>query len=348
MENGRTMDTINVGPLLLKRDMLEWILAAAVGFSLMRLRMKGTATGARIGSQLLNALLCGIVVWKGSLLLFSPMEVIRQPMSLLYFTGGARGAWLGTAAALAYVWLQARKEERTSRPQYIDSTLFFILCGYSTKLLLDVLSGGEHMLRDGLIVLLAVLVGSLWLRQVAPGQLKGAAQLAVMFLVGSALIVSFAANLWEKPDASQSSEAGYGLNIGQQAPDFEVQNLEGKPVKLSDYRGKTVVLNFWATWCPPCRAEMPHMERFHEQYHDDVVVLGMNATTTEASPNVVEAWVKEWGLQFPIVLDSQGKVIEAYRINSYPTTYVMDAEGKVIYRYQGPMNFDMLKEATRK
>ncbi|WP_373429926.1 redoxin domain-containing protein [Paenibacillus sp. GD4] len=146
-------------------------------------------------------------------------------------------AWNGRLLLPMYI-AQARKEERTSRPQYIDSTLFFILCGYSTKLLLDVLSGGEHMLRDGLIVLLAVLVGDLWLRQVAPGQLKGAAQLAVMFLVGSALIVSFVANLWEKPDASQSSEAGYGLNIGQQAPDFEVQNLEGKPVKLSDYRGK--------------------------------------------------------------------------------------------------------------
>ncbi|WP_175614633.1 peroxiredoxin family protein, partial [Piscibacillus halophilus] len=85
----------------------------------------------------------------------------------------------------------------------------------------------------------------------------------------------------ENPD-----ESTVGLNIGSMAPDFELKNLEGETVKLSDYRGQKVMLNFWATWCPPCRAEMPDMQKFYEE--KDVVILGVDLFDTETSLNAIE------------------------------------------------------------
>lgn len=84
-----------------------------------------------------------------------------------------------------------------------------------------------------------------------------------------------------------TTETVVGIKKGNKAPNFELMNLNEKPVKLSDFTGKKVILNFWATWCPPCRAEMPHMEKFYKENEKDVVVFAVNLTNTEKTRNDV-------------------------------------------------------------
>ncbi|MDQ7864296.1 TlpA disulfide reductase family protein [Peribacillus frigoritolerans] len=92
-----------------------------------------------------------------------------------------------------------------------------------------------------------------------------------------------------------------GLKIGAKAPNFSLKTLDGKQVELSDYEGKKVMLNFWATWCPPCKKEMPDMEKYTQQAGDDVVVLAVNIDPE----NDVQAFVEDNGITFTIPLDSQ-------------------------------------------
>lgn len=117
-----------------------------------------------------------------------------------------------------------------------------------------------------------------------------------------------------------------GLKIGAKAPNFSLKTLDGKQVELSDYEGKKVMLNFWATWCPPCKKEMPDMEKYTQQAGDDVVVLAVNIDPE----NDVQAFVEDNGITFTIPLDSQSAknpVNERYKILSIPTTYFIDKEG---------------------
>ena len=117
-----------------------------------------------------------------------------------------------------------------------------------------------------------------------------------------------------------------GLKIGAKAPNFSLTTLDGKQVELSDYEGKKVMLNFWATWCPPCKKEMPDMEKYTQQAGDDVVVLAVNIDPE----NDVQAFVEDNGITFTIPLDSQSAknpVNERYKILSIPTTYFIDKKG---------------------
>lgn len=117
-----------------------------------------------------------------------------------------------------------------------------------------------------------------------------------------------------------------GLEIGAKAPNFSLKTLDGKQVELSDYKGKKVMLNFWATWCPPCKKEMPDMEKYTQQAGDDVVVLAVNIDPE----NDVQAFVEDNGITFTIPLDSQSAknpVNERYKILSIPTTYFIDKKG---------------------
>lgn len=151
-----------------------------------------------------------------------------------------------------------------------------------------------------------------------------------------------------KQQSVQDGGAAIGIKEGEQAPDFTLNGLDGTPVSLSDLRGKVVVLNFWASWCPPCRVEMPHMQRLYEKYEaENVVVLGINLTSTEKSPGAAQGFVEEQGLSFPVLLDSKGEVMDTFRIVAYPTTYFIDEEGVIRQVSQGAMNADMLKKAIQ-
>ena len=124
----------------------------------------------------------------------------------------------------------------------------------------------------------------------------------------------------------------------QLAPDFAVTDLDGRAVRLSALRGKVVVLNLWTTWCPPCREEMPSMERLHRQLHDRNFVL-LAVSQDEEGRRVVEPFVKELGLSFPVLVDPQRQVGERYGVWGYPETFVIDRNGYVVEHVVGPRDW---------
>lgn len=124
------------------------------------------------------------------------------------------------------------------------------------------------------------------------------------------------------------------------APDFELVNLSGEKVRLSDYRGKKVFLNFWATWCGPCEIEMPYMESYYKKNKDleNVEIIAVNMTKREGNVENVQNFVDNYGLTFPVLLDNKGKVEDMYKIISYPSTYLINEDGILISGFIGSVN----------
>lgn len=111
------------------------------------------------------------------------------------------------------------------------------------------------------------------------------------------------------------------------APDFELNTTSGETVKLSDLRGQAVLVNLWATWCPPCRAEMQSIEKVYNEYKDQgFVVLAVNMTYQDDASRVMP-FITEQGLTFPIVLDETGDMAQAYQLRSLPSSYFINRDG---------------------
>jgi thiol-disulfide isomerase/thioredoxin len=122
---------------------------------------------------------------------------------------------------------------------------------------------------------------------------------------------------------------------------FKLKDLNGKMVGLSDYRGKIVFLNFWTTWCPTCRIEMPSMEKLHQKFkNQDFAMVTINL---QESASQVKSFFKEYKLTFTALLDSDGEVGIQFRINAIPTTYILDKEGRIIAKAIGPREWDSKK-----
>lgn len=121
------------------------------------------------------------------------------------------------------------------------------------------------------------------------------------------------------------------------APDFTLRDLNGNSVSLSNFRGNVVFLNFWATWCPPCRSEMPSMDRLYGQLRGrGFVVL---AVDKQENRRQVEKFMKHYGLSFPALLDTDGKVSSLYGIRGLPSTFIIDSGGKIIGSKMGPKDW---------
>lgn len=133
-----------------------------------------------------------------------------------------------------------------------------------------------------------------------------------------------------------------GLAVGLKAPDFELKNLAGETVRLSDFKGQKIMLNFWATWCPPCKKEMPDMQKFFELAKNDVVILAVNIDP-EAD---VAGFAKKMDVHFPILLDEKDKVSSIYKILTIPTTYFIDEGGIIRHKHLSAMTVEMMKEYT--
>jgi len=126
------------------------------------------------------------------------------------------------------------------------------------------------------------------------------------------------------------------------APDFTLQTLDGESVSLSDYRGKLVMINFWASWCPPCNSEMPDLQRYYEQHQDeDFIILGVNYQDT---PDKVQAFIEKYGVTFPILLDSDGRIANLFGVQGLPTSFFVDKEGNVLGYQPGPVTKEMLED----
>lgn len=133
-----------------------------------------------------------------------------------------------------------------------------------------------------------------------------------------------------------------GLKVGVKAPDFELVNLNGEKVKLSDFHGEKVMLNFWATWCPPCKEEIPDMEKFYAAHGDEINILAVNLDPE----NDVEGFLKKMNATFPVVIDEGRQAMSKYDVLTIPTTFFIDEEGIIRKKHLGAMTFEMMKEST--
>lgn len=119
------------------------------------------------------------------------------------------------------------------------------------------------------------------------------------------------------------------LYPGFLAPDFSATTLSGEETRLSDWRGQAVLVNLWASWCVPCRTEMPALEKVFQDYHQDgLVILAVNATDQDDEERV-RSFAQELGLTFPILLDRTGEISRAYHLTALPTSYFIAADGRI-------------------
>lgn len=135
---------------------------------------------------------------------------------------------------------------------------------------------------------------------------------------------------------------GAGLAPGTRAPDFALAYPNGSRSTLADLRGQPVVVNFWASWCAPCRAEMPELVEAYEQYKDQgLVVIGVNEQESE---DKALQFMDEFGITFPVVLDSRGDLASLFTARGLPTTYFIDRDGNIAEQWQGILTADLLAE----
>ncbi len=122
-------------------------------------------------------------------------------------------------------------------------------------------------------------------------------------------------------------------DAGHLAPDFTIHLPDGSTARLSDYRGRPLILNFWATWCPPCRQEMPDLVRVYEAHKaEGLVVIALNESEGHEQ---VSGFVEEFGMTMPVVIDPQGDVMQAFKTQSLPSSFFIDRDGVVRVRWVG-------------
>lgn len=148
------------------------------------------------------------------------------------------------------------------------------------------------------------------------------------------------AQLTDETDDEDKADVKVGLDKGNKAPDFELTTMDGDAVKLSDYRGDRVLLNFWATWCGPCRTEMPDMQKLYED--EGAVILAVNLAGTESSEKNAVNFVDQLGLTFSILLDEENEVASLYQIQPIPTTYMIDSNGIIHNKALGALNYEQM------
>ncbi len=125
---------------------------------------------------------------------------------------------------------------------------------------------------------------------------------------------------------------------GKRAPDFSLPDLQGRKVGLKQFRGKIVLLNFWATWCGPCKEEMPFLEILHKQFKEkDFAVLTVSVDYEGARP--VQEFIRKQGYTFPVLLDPKSEVLDLFEVKGIPTTFLIDKNGKMIGRAIGPRDW---------
>lgn len=156
---------------------------------------------------------------------------------------------------------------------------------------------------------------------------------SILIILLAAIIYTLYANL-TKEDRKIAA-------VGQEAPDFILKDIEGKEYRLSDYRGRGVFLNFWGTWCEPCKTEMPYMDNQYQKYKNQgIEIIAVNVGETDLA---IETFAQQYDLSFPIVVDKDGEVQKAYGIYPLPATFLISPEGKIVDYIEQSLTEDMIK-----
>lgn len=162
-------------------------------------------------------------------------------------------------------------------------------------------------------------------------------RIAVLGVLLLALVFALYSSFVKDPNA---------VKVGSDAPNFSLEQLNGPEMALSELKGKGVVLNFWGTWCEPCKEEMPALQKQYDQFKDKgLVVLGVNIGE---SPVAVEPFIQQYGVSFPILLDRQSQITKLYRIGPIPTTFFISPDGEVEEIFIGQLNEAMISSKVAK
>ena len=159
---------------------------------------------------------------------------------------------------------------------------------------------------------------------------------AVVVLTAAAILALVFGIVWMQSSKYEP------LTVGKVAPDFYLPDLEENDVRLSDFRGKVVFLNFWATWCKPCREEMPSMEVLYRNFKQDglvVLAVSIDRVTTKQE---IPPFVKSLSLTFPVLIDSWGQTDKRYKLMGVPETYIIDQQGILREKVIGPRDWTRL------
>lgn len=187
---------------------------------------------------------------------------------------------------------------------------------------------------------------------------------AILIIIGIMTLSGFNLNILAAGQQPQNANADYIAKAEEPAKeakeeklpafDFELKDQYGNTHKLSDYKGKVVFLNFWATWCPPCREEMPHIEEIYKEYgynKNDVVILGATSPATAENPSPqdeseekIKAFLTKNNYTFPVVFDVKGEIFRNYYINAFPTTFMIDREGNIMGYVAGGLSKENMKK----
>ena len=154
--------------------------------------------------------------------------------------------------------------------------------------------------------------------------------IGVLVVLFSTMII--AGSLMENKPENNSSNTNCFVN--DKAPDFALKSVDGKVVKLSDYKGKVIILDFWATWCPPCRKGIPDLISIQNEYKNDVVIIGVSLDGDKTIKDVPD-FIKQYGINYPIVYGDE-KIVTAYGgIQAIPTAFVIDKKGNIVDQHVG-------------
>lgn len=371
---------IAIGPLNVRLDLLAMmaiLLMLYIGFKKIGLSEKDR-------DAVLGTWFAGFLAWKGSAIVLGLASTGSLALSL-YATGGTwslliaagviaffvyrltpslRGYWLFSALFLWLAMTLVVPKYRTlpllSSPQPLHlymATLIVLLLIVTWRWMRTPTLGA--LLWTGVGAFLIWLLGSivtgtfeLWwiipffLLIAVAAYVARPSKTSIQYGLG--LIVVLAIINASLPDETPRLEAGSsqtGLNIGQVPPNFELKRTDGTTFNLSELRGERIVVNFWASWCPPCRAEMPDMAKFARE-HDDVTIVAVNTTTSERDVADAESFVAPYEDAFEVVYDENGMVGDAYRIQAMPTTYVLDENGVIVAKQFGAIDHAWLDAQT--
>ena len=242
----------------------------------------------RLVDTLSTAGLLFLLSWKIAPLISQFATIRREPLLLLWASGGRLGVVLGSVVALGYLGWQFYRH--TDAAQLVRATALTLAAS---------------------LTLLLVLYSALALTTAA----------------GAAGLVS--------------------ARVGDAAPPLELETLEGSTLSVAQLRGAPVLVNFWATWCAPCRAETAVKNRLAQEFNGRAHVVGVNLTNSESGVQVVRDYAREWGISYPVLLDHSGRAAASYGVRGTPTTVVLDADGAVHSRIFGAMSYDAAARALR-
>ena len=165
-----------------------------------------------------------------------------------------------------------------------------------------------------------------------------------VYFAYTTLSEDYAPDVFEEPETTDSVNGDDGEREPIAAPDFTVLNEAGEEVKLSDYFGKPIVLNFWATWCYYCKEEMPDFDKAYKE-HPEVQFLMVNATDgVRETIDIAKKYIEDQGYEFPVVFDTKQEAVYAYYITGYPTTWLIDKDGNLVTCANGMLTYDNLIE----